>query len=94
MLMNQEGESVGLAKSVQAENESLDSAGKGEQVAVSISNATVGRTFEEGDRLLVDISADDYSTLRDLKKLLGADEQAALDDIVEIKDSVDPHWKL
>ncbi len=94
MLMNQDGESVGLAKSVQAENESLDSAEKGDQVAVSISNATVGRTFEEGDRLLVDISADDYSTLRDLRDLLGADEQAALDDTVEIKDSVDPHWKL
>jgi len=93
-IMNMDGERIGIVKSVQAENEKVDKAERGDEVAVSISNATVGRSFEEGDTLIVDVSGDDYTDLRDLIDLLTDGEKNILEEIVEVKDKVDPHWKI
>ncbi|MFB6291955.1 MAG: translation initiation factor IF-2 [Candidatus Nanohaloarchaea archaeon] len=93
-LMNQDGEPVGRVKSVQAENESLEKAVKGDEVAVSIANATVGRDFEEGETLYVSLTGKGYRQLQELEDLLSRDEMNVLDEIVDIKDSKDPHWKL
>jgi translation initiation factor 5B len=92
--MTLDGDQIGRVKSVQAENETLDKAEKGDEVAVSISNATVGRDFEEGDELIVDITGREYKQLRELEELLTAGEKDVLEEIVEIKDRQDPHWKL
>lgn len=93
-IMNAEGETIGTAKSVQEQNESVDSAPKGSEVAVSISGATVGRDIEEGQTLLVDLEGDDYRTLRDLEESLSEGEKEVMEEIVEIKDEKNPHWKL
>jgi translation initiation factor 5B len=93
-IMTLDGDQIGRVKSVQAENETLDKAEKGDEVAVSISNATVGRDFEEGDELIVDITGREYKQLRELEELLTAGEKDVLEEIVEIKDRQDPHWKL
>ena len=93
-LMTLDGESVGTVKSIQEQNESVEKAEKGDQVAVSISNATIGRSFEEGDELIVDVGKDDYRELQKLDDLLSAGEKKILEEIVEIKDSIDPHWKI
>ncbi|MFT4892588.1 MAG: translation initiation factor 5B [Candidatus Nanohaloarchaea archaeon] len=93
-IMTLEGDRIGKVKSVQAENETLEKAEKGDEVAVSISNATIGRDFEEGDTLIVDITGREYKQLRKLEDLLTAGEKDVLEEIVEIKDSQDPHWKL
>ena len=93
-LMTLDGEPVGRVKSVQEQNEKVEKAEKGDQVAVSISGATIGRTFEEGDELIVDIGKDEYRKLQDLDDLLSAGEKKILQEIVDIKDSIDPHWKI
>lgn len=93
-LMNSEGELIGNVKSVQEQNESVDKAEKGSEVAVSISNATVGRDFEEGEVLYTSIGAEDYRNLQQLDDLLTQHELNVLDDIVDIKDKVDPKWKI
>ncbi|PSH00491.1 MAG: hypothetical protein BRC30_03270 [Nanohaloarchaea archaeon SW_7_46_7] len=93
-VMNEEGVSIGNVKSIQEQNEKVEKAEKGSQVAVSISNATVGRDFEEGDVLYVNISGKEYKQLKELSDLLTAGEKNILDEIVDIKDSKDPHWKL
>jgi translation initiation factor 5B len=93
-VMTLEGDRIGKVKSVQAENETLDKAEKGDEVAVSISNATIGRDFEEGDTLIVDITGREYKQLRELKDLLTSGEEDVLEEIIEIKDRKDPHWKL
>jgi translation initiation factor 5B len=93
-VMTLEGDRIGKIKSVQAENETLDKAEKGDEVAVSISNATIGRDFEEGDTLIVDITGREYKQLRKLKDLLTSGEEDVLEEIIEIKDRKDPHWKL
>ena len=93
-LMTEDGEKVGRIKSIQDDNESLDKAEKGDQVALSIANASLERDFEAGDHLYVDINSEDYRKLQHLEDLLSKGEKKALEKIVEIKDSVDPHWKL
>ncbi|MFB6116535.1 MAG: translation initiation factor IF-2 [Candidatus Nanosalina sp.] len=93
-LMTTEGEKIGTVKSLQEQNESIDKASRGMEVATSISNATVGRGIEEGDILLTDISSEDYSNLRDLNDLLSEGEKQLLEKIVDIKDEENPHWKL
>lgn len=93
-LMTLDGEPVGRIKSVQEQNEKVEKAQKGDQVAVSISGATIGRTFEQGDKLIVDVGKDEYNQLQKLDDLLSAGEKKILEEIVEIKDSIDPHWKI
>ncbi len=93
-LMNSKGEVVGRLKAVQKENESVESASKGEEVAVSVADATFGRDFDDGDILYINISRKEYRQLQELEDLLSKDEEAVLEEIVDIKDSRDPHWKL
>lgn len=93
-IMTQNGEVIGSVKSIQEQNESVDKAVKGDEVAVSISGATVGRNVEEGDVLLSDINSDDYKLLNELEDMLSSGEKKILDEIVEIKDKDNPHWKL
>ena len=93
-LMTPEGETVGKVKSLQEQNESIDEATKGMEIATSIANATVGRGIEEGDVLLTDISSEDYSNLKELEDLLSEGEKQLLEKIVELKDENNPHWKL
>ncbi|PSH01296.1 MAG: translation initiation factor IF-2, partial [Nanohaloarchaea archaeon SW_10_44_10] len=93
-VMTPKGDRIGKIKSVQADNQTLDKAEKGQEVAISISNATVGRDFKEGDTLVVDINGREYKQLRQLKDFLTAGEEDVLKEIIEIKDKEDPHWKL
>ncbi|WP_414838066.1 translation initiation factor IF-2 [Candidatus Nanosalina sp. VS9-1] len=93
-LMTPEGDVIGSVKSIQEQNESIDQASKGDEVAVSISGATVGRNVDEGDILVTDINSDDYRVLQELEDLLSSGEKSVLDEIVEVKDRKNPHWKL
>ncbi|MFB6145229.1 MAG: translation initiation factor IF-2 [Candidatus Nanohaloarchaea archaeon] len=93
-LMTLDGDIVGTIKSIQEQNESLEKAMPGDEVAVSIDGATVGRDFEEGDQLIVNISGREYKQLKELNDLLTEGEKKVLQEIVDIKDSIDPHWKL
>ncbi len=51
MLMNNEGTKVGKIKSIQKEEHTLDIAEEGDEVAISIENATVGRQIKEEETL-------------------------------------------
>ena len=93
-LIDEDGEKIGRIKALQDDGESLEKAEKGDTVALSIANASLDRDFEAGDHLFVDIKSDDYRKLQELDDMLSAGEKKALERIVEIKDSVDPHWKL
>ncbi|MFB6147564.1 MAG: translation initiation factor IF-2, partial [Candidatus Nanohaloarchaea archaeon] len=66
----------------------------GDEVAVSVANATVGRDFEEGETLYTDLTGDDYQRLQHLEDLLDQGEKKVMEEIVDIKDQKDPHWKL
>jgi translation initiation factor 5B len=93
-LMIPKGEYVGRVEGLQKQNESIDQASKGEEIATSISGATIGRNVEEGDVLITDITSEDYRTLKELEDLLSQGEKDLLEEIVRIKDEKNPHWKL
>ena len=93
-LIDEDGEKIGRIKALQDDGESLEKAEKGDTVALSIANASLDRDFEAGDHLFVDLTSKDYRRLRELDDMLSAGEKKALEKIVKIKDSVDPHWKL
>ncbi|MFO7793414.1 MAG: translation initiation factor IF-2 [Candidatus Nanohaloarchaea archaeon] len=93
-LMTKDGEKVGRIKALQDDGESLDKAEKGDKLAISIANSSIGRDFEAGDHLYVNITNKDYKRLKELEDLLSEGEKQVLEKIVDIKDSVDPHWKL
>lgn len=93
-LMNEEGEKVGRLKAIQEQNESIDQATKGDEIAVSISGATVGRTFDDDAVLLADLTGKQYRQLQHLEDHMSTGEKQVLEEIVEIKDKKDPHWKI
>jgi translation initiation factor 5B len=93
-LMNQEGERVGRLKAIQEQNESIDQATKGDEIAVSISGATLGRTFDDDAVLMADLTGKQYRQLQHLDEHMSTGEKQVLEEIVEIKDKKDPHWKI
>jgi len=93
-LIDEDGEKVGRIKGLQDDGDSIDKAEKGDKIALSIANATLDRDFEAGDHLYVDVTSKDYKRLQELEDLLSEGEKSTLEKIVEIKDSVNPHWKL
>ncbi|MFB6166757.1 MAG: translation initiation factor IF-2 [Candidatus Nanohaloarchaea archaeon] len=93
-LMNDEGETLGRVKSIQEEGESIGQAVKGDEVAVSITNVTVGRQVEEGQKLYTDIPSKDYRIIKRMEDEFSSGELKVLEKIVEIKDKVDPRWKI
>jgi len=67
-LMKMDGSKIGIVKSLQVEQETVDKAEKGKQVAVSIDGITIGRQIEETDTFISDIPEQDFRKLRELKK--------------------------
>ena len=93
-LMDEEGERIGTLKSIQEENESIDKAERGSQVAASIQGATIGRNLSESQIMLSNITSKDYQRLQELEDLLSEGEKSVLEEIVEVKDEKNPHWKI
>ena len=93
-LMDENGERIGTLKSIQEENEKIEEAERGSQVAASIQGPTIGRDLEKSQVMLTDITQKDYARLQELEDLLSEGEKSVLEEIVEIKDEKNPHWKI
>jgi translation initiation factor 5B len=92
-LMRKDGRSAGVIREIQKEKETIPEAKAGDEVAISIENAVVDRTIKEGDVLYVEVPRDQAIKLkRDLKDLLSGDEIAVLDEIIAIKQKLDPTY--
>ncbi|MBL7054238.1 translation initiation factor IF-2 [Candidatus Woesearchaeota archaeon] len=93
-LMNQNGNELTEAKSIQLEQKNIDKAEKGKQVAVSLPNVTVGRQINEGDILYSAVPEEDFRKLKDLKDQLSQEEIAILKEIAEIKRKDNVVWGI
>jgi translation initiation factor 5B len=93
-LMKVDGKSVGEVKSIQKENKPIDHAIKNDEVAISISDVTIGRNVKEEDVLYSDLSEDDYKKLKANKEVLTSDELEILQEILEIKRKIKPTWGI
>ncbi|MBW2992986.1 translation initiation factor IF-2 [Candidatus Woesearchaeota archaeon] len=93
-LMKEDGKHVGDVKSIQAEQENVEKAEAGKQVAISVPKVTVGRQINEGDILLSDIPEDDFRKFKKLKKYLSKAEIELLKEIAKIKREENPVWGI
>ncbi len=82
-LIREDGRLVGKIKSIQSENKSVKEGKMGDELAISIPNATVGRQFKVEDILYIDIPESHVSELSNTQ--LSVDEKEILDKIIQIK---------
>ncbi len=92
-LINKNGESVGVIASMEDKGETLPDISRGQRVAMAIDNAVVGKDFDEGDELFIDIPEKHYKFIeREFKDKLTEDEFETLHEFLEIKRKQDPDW--
>ncbi len=81
-LIKADGTNIGTINEIQDKAESIKSAGRGMQVAISMKKPTVGRQINENDLLYVDISKEEAKAL---SGLLSADEEDVLAKLMKLK---------
>jgi translation initiation factor 5B len=93
-IIKPDGSKAGHIKGIQYENENIQKAEKGKQVAISLPDVTGGRQIKEEDILLVDIKEQEFKKLKTLKKYLSEDEITILKEIAEIKRKEKNTWGI
>jgi translation initiation factor 5B len=91
-LMNKEGRELTVVKGMQHEQENVDKAEKGKQVAASMPNVIIGRQLHEGDILYSAISEEHFRTYKEYKEYLTNDEKELLKEIAVIMRKNNPVW--
>ena len=92
-LMREDGYTVGRIKGIQSDNQSVDEAKQGDEVAISIEGVTIGRQIKGNDVLFTDIPEEDAKKLRDMN-VLTIDERDILEKIFEIKRKTEKFWGM
>lgn len=83
LLKRSDGKVVGKVKEIQKEGKQIQEAKKGDKVAVSMSEPTIGRHIFEGDKLVSVISEGDLKILKQFYTHLSASEQELLKSFFE-----------
>ena len=92
-VINKNGEYVGVIASMEDKGETLPDISRGQRVAMAIKDAVVGKHFEEGDELYIDVPEKHYKFIeREFKDKLTEDEYETLYEFLEIKRKQDPDW--
>ncbi len=91
-MMTVQGKELHYVKGMQKDQKSVDKAVRGDQIALSMENVTVGRQINEGDILYSSISEEEFQTLKEHKKLLEPEEIEVLKEIVKIYRDKNPVW--
>ncbi|WP_406531446.1 translation initiation factor IF-2 [Methanobrevibacter sp.] len=92
-LINKNGEYVGVIANMEDKGETLPDISRGQRVAMAIKDAIVGKHFDEGDELYIDIPEKHYKFIeREFKEKLTEDEFETLYEFLEIKRKQDPDW--
>ena len=91
-LMKKDGAPITSAKAIQQEQETIEKAEKGKQVAVSLPDVIVGRQIHEDDILYSVIPEEHFRKFKEFKKLLAQEEIELLKEIAEIMRNQNPMW--
>ena len=93
-LMNAEGKIVGTVHAIQNKGANVTEGKLGEQIAVSIDGAVVGRTIKEEDILYSFILKDEYKILSENLEILAEHEKNTLEEIRELMVAKDRMWDV
>ncbi len=92
-LMNSRGKIIGTISQIQDKGQSIHEAGTGAKVAISMREPTVGRHVREGEILYTALPEQDARLLqKEYYDMLDEESKKALQEILEVKRSVDPLW--
>jgi translation initiation factor 5B len=92
-IINEVGRKVGVIHQIQENGKSIDEATKGEQVAVSIKEISVGRQINEGDIFFTDLNSKEAKLLSErFMHRLSQEEKDLLAKIIAIKRTADPSY--
>ena len=92
-VLNEDGKKIGTIHQIQENGKPIEEAGKGEQVAVSIKEISVGRQVNEGDIFYTDLGSKDARLLLErFYYRLAQEEKDILNTIVSIKRRNDPSY--
>jgi translation initiation factor 5B len=92
-VLNEDGKKIGTIHQIQENGKPIEEAGKGEQVAVSIKEISVGRHVNEGDIFYTDLGSKEAKLLLErFYYRLGQEEKDILNTIVSIKRRNDPSY--
>ena len=92
-LMKEDGKIIGKIKGIQSENNAIEEAIQGQEVAISIDGVTVGRQIKGEDILYTSIPESDAKKLKEMD-VLNIDEKDVLNKIFEIKRKEDKFWGM
>lgn len=87
-----DGKEITRVKGIQLEQENVEKAGKGKQVAVSMPGITIGRQVQEGDVLYSAITEDEFRTYKEHKAHVSEEEKDILKEIADIMREKNPVW--
>ena len=93
-LMKKDGNAITEAKSMQMDQENIEKAERGKQVAVSLPKVTIGRQIQENDILYSAVPEEDFRKLKKLKTHLSQEEIAILKEIAQIMREKNPMWGI
>jgi translation initiation factor 5B len=93
-MMKADGSRLSEVKGLQQDQDNIEKAEHGKQVALSMDKVTIGRQINEGDILYSDIPEDDFRKLKALKKHLKKEEIVLLKEIAIIKRKENPVWGI
>jgi translation initiation factor 5B len=91
-LVAADGREIGRIRSLRTGEDVLKEAIVGQEIAVAIEGATVGRQLDVEDILYVDILESEIKNLQDYD--LNLDEKETLEQLLEIKRKSDPFWGM
>ncbi|HLC60991.1 MAG TPA: translation initiation factor IF-2 [Candidatus Nanoarchaeia archaeon] len=93
-LMKKDGAPLTNVKSIQLEQETIEKAEKGKQIAVSLPDVVVGRQIHEEDILYSVIPEEQFRKFKEFKKNLTQEEITVLKEIAEIMRNQNPMWGI
>jgi translation initiation factor 5B len=92
-LLKDDGRTVGPIKSIQSGGKTVTEAHQGEEVAIAVEGATIGRQLKEEDILYLDLPGRDAKILFQMQKL-SADERDVLEKVARIKRRSESFWGM
>lgn len=91
-LISPEGKEIGRIRSLRTGEDALKEAIAGQEIAVAIEGATVGRQLDVDDILYIDILESEIKNLQGYD--LNMDEKEVLGELMDIKRKSDPFWGM
>jgi len=83
---------IGRIRSMRSGEQGLKEATQGDEVAIAVTEATVGRQVNEGDILYIEMDERDVVRLRDENVKLTPDEEDVITELQRIKKADSPFW--